>query len=341
MNNSKISIIVPIYNDEKYLEQCINSILNQTEPSLEIILIDDGSTDCSNNIINNYAKKDQRIKVSHQKNKGVSTTRNRGIKEATGEYIAFIDANDYVEKTLYHEAYNIMKDGDLDLLIWNFKEEKMFTTINNQNFPKTCTLDSPENINYAMASVLCPYMNNMGLKRINGMGVLWNKLFKTSIIKDNNIQFLDGIILYEDVYFMFNYMKYVKKMKFLNNYYYHYRILSNSMTRKYKPNLIKSNDILFNNLKKDYDGMTKLQKKAYWCRVARCLCNILTENLYNKENVNRKKGSLNNLLNAKIIYKDSLKYSKLKYLKSSHKLYILLIRCKLFNTLEYILTKKI
>ena len=107
--NPKISIVIPIYNTAKYLPKCLDSILNQTYKNLEIILIDDGSTDNSGKIADDYAKKDPRIKVIHQKNAGQSTARNAGIKKATGEYISFIDADDeirpdFIEKLLH--AYN-------------------------------------------------------------------------------------------------------------------------------------------------------------------------------------------------------------------------------------------
>ena len=97
--NSKVSIVVPIYNTEKYLKKCLDSIINQTYENLEIILVDDGSTDNSGKIIDDYAKKDSRIKAIHQKNAGQSTARNNGIKKATGKYISFIDGDDEIKPT--------------------------------------------------------------------------------------------------------------------------------------------------------------------------------------------------------------------------------------------------
>ena len=96
---NKVSIIVPIYNTEKYLKACLDSILGQTYKNLEIILVDDGSADSSGQIIDNYAKKDHRIKVIHQKNQGQSAARNNGLKEATGDYIGFIDSDDKIDPT--------------------------------------------------------------------------------------------------------------------------------------------------------------------------------------------------------------------------------------------------
>ncbi len=105
-NNDLISIIIPAYNIEKYIERCINSILNQTYKNLEIIIIDDGSKDKTSKICDIIAKSEKRIHVYHNKNHGVSYSRNYGIKKATGEYIAFIDGDDTIEKTYIEELYN-------------------------------------------------------------------------------------------------------------------------------------------------------------------------------------------------------------------------------------------
>ena len=101
--NSKVSVIIPIYNTEKYLKKCLNSIMNQTHKNLEIILVDDGSTDNSGKIADDYAKKDKRIKVIHQKNQGQSTARNNGLKKATGDFVSFIDSDDEISKDFYQK----------------------------------------------------------------------------------------------------------------------------------------------------------------------------------------------------------------------------------------------
>lgn len=98
-----VSIIIPVYNSEKYIDRCINSIVNQTYKDIEIILIDDGSSDRSIDIINNYVNKDNRIKVYTQKNAGPSSARNYGLDVSTGDYVMFVDADDYIDKTMVEE----------------------------------------------------------------------------------------------------------------------------------------------------------------------------------------------------------------------------------------------
>ena len=116
MQNSLISIIVPVYKVEKYLKKCLDSIINQTYKNLEIIIVDDGSPDGCPNICDEYSKKDDRIKVIHQKNMGLSIARNNGIKLATGEYIGFVDSDDYIRYTMYEDMYKAAVNNSAPLV---------------------------------------------------------------------------------------------------------------------------------------------------------------------------------------------------------------------------------
>ena len=117
---SLISVIIPIYNDEEYLNQCLNSVVYQSHKDLEIILIDDGSTDRSGAIADKYAKKDDRIQVIHQRNKGASSARNYGLKKAKGEWISFVDADDYLDKEFFK---TLLTKADIENLIENYSIE--------------------------------------------------------------------------------------------------------------------------------------------------------------------------------------------------------------------------
>jgi glycosyltransferase involved in cell wall biosynthesis len=112
-----VSVIVPVYNSEKYLETCLNSLEKQTLDSIEFIVIDDGSTDKSYEIMQKYAKKDKRFKIYSKENEGVGKTRNLGIKLAKGEYIGFVDSDDYVSNDYFGELYNVAKKYDADVSI--------------------------------------------------------------------------------------------------------------------------------------------------------------------------------------------------------------------------------
>ena len=113
----KISVIVPVYNVEKYLRKCIESILNQTFREFELILVDDGSTDSSGKICDEYALKDSRIKVIHKENGGASSARNAGLDVAKGEYIGFVDSDDWIEMDMYGELYRLIKENNTDISV--------------------------------------------------------------------------------------------------------------------------------------------------------------------------------------------------------------------------------
>ena len=131
MEKPLISIIIPVYKVEKYLEKCIKSVLDQTYKNLQIILVDDGSPDNCGNICDNYAKIDNRIEVIHKENGGLSDARNVGLKKARGKYIGFVDSDDYVSNEMFENMYNTLVNNNADVSICNF-----YTVIDNKNIIK-------------------------------------------------------------------------------------------------------------------------------------------------------------------------------------------------------------
>ena len=117
-----ISVIVPVYNVEKYLSECLDSILNQTYKQLDVILVDDGSTDSSGDICDSYAKRDRRVQVIHQKNSGVASARNNGLDRARGQYIAFVDSDDFIDNAMYEIMYRKLSISDADMIICGYKK---------------------------------------------------------------------------------------------------------------------------------------------------------------------------------------------------------------------------
>lgn len=198
-----ISIIVPIYNVENYLSKCIESILNQTYKNLEIILVDDGSKDNSGKICDNFAQKDERIKVIHQKNSGVAQARNTGVKNCTGNYIGFVDPDDYISEYMYEYLYNniIKYDADISMCQYTTCNE---SHIKFKNCNKTCCYKSEQAIKYLLMD-----------RKIQNF--LWNKLYKKSLF--NNIVFPGGMV-YEDIAVM--YKLFEKSNVIANNMSIHY-----------------------------------------------------------------------------------------------------------------------
>ncbi|MCK9265908.1 glycosyltransferase [bacterium] len=189
-----ISVIVPIYNSEKYLKKCVTSIINQTYRNLEILLINDGSTDNSKNICNLFAKQDNRVRVINKNSGGVSDSRNRGIKESTGEYITFLDSDDYWEIETLEIALSVIIKEEADILIWgyyadflDYNEKLLFTKIVADNTGV-----------YTKKDVL-PLHTNENFWQI--FGYIWNKLYKSEIIKKGSFKFDKNISLGEDLLF--------------------------------------------------------------------------------------------------------------------------------------------
>lgn len=184
----KISIIVPVYNTDKYLKRCIDSILSQKHTDFELLLIDDGSTDNSSKICDDYAKKDSRIKVFHSVNRGVSSARNIGLDNARGEWISFIDSDDYVSE-LY--LYNLLSHCDNADLIISYAE---FVYSDN-----TCRRES-----YSSRIVTNDFDVLFVENDLNWHTSPWSKLFKKTLC--NDLRFIEGMHIGEDLVFLYSYM---------------------------------------------------------------------------------------------------------------------------------------
>lgn len=211
--NSLISIIIPIYKTEMYLNRCLDSVINQTYKNIEIILVDDGSPDSCGKICDEYAIKDSRIRVFHKENGGVSSARNLGILEANGEFIAFIDSDDYVELDFISYLYKLIKDYKVDMSICGYcfhdGERKQYTIGNENLLSKEAAL---KQLFY----------------RTSYQGFLCNKLFSKKVITDNNLWLNESITICEDLLFVFQYMMCINQVIYGSLSKYHYVLNTNS-----------------------------------------------------------------------------------------------------------------
>lgn len=239
-----ISIIVPVYKAEKYLSMCIDSILNQTFRDFELILIDDGSPDNSGKICDEYELKDNRIRVIHQCNSGVAIARNKGIQVAKGEWIAFVDADDWIEPETYDIALKTALEKKADLVQWGISIDLGSLQIKTKKY--MMGYFSPE----TDATYLEPSM--------------WHKLISKKIICDNNIRFPEKITLSEDRYFAFLCYMYSSKNFALDNVFYHYRMISESATHNITEKNIDDEIYVVEQLE---NISMKLEKKNIWERV--------------------------------------------------------------------------
>ncbi len=199
--NPKVSVIVPIYNTEKYLSNCLNSITSQTHQNLEIILVDDGSTDKSSQIADDYAKKDKRIKVIHQKNAGQSAARNTGIKKATGEYISFVDSDDQIEPEFVSSLLKLY-DGKTSIAVCGHQYRRLKENTSKNLYQSELKSRGKNETKKAYIVKL--------LVKDGRMYSCNNKLFKAEYIKDNDILFDTSINFAEDTKFVLEYLNHAK-----------------------------------------------------------------------------------------------------------------------------------
>ncbi|MEG1311454.1 MAG: glycosyltransferase [Romboutsia sp.] len=240
-----ISVIVPIYNVEQYLPKCIESIINQTINDIEIILVNDGSTDNSGEIADNYAKNDQRIKVIHKENGGQGSARNKGIDIAKGEYIGFVDSDDWVDLDMYEKLYKNAKEENLDIAvcsrkIWSEDNELGFTLEVKNEIVNNVIKDVP---NYIINYLLYSYTVST-----------CNKIYKSKIIKKSNILF-DSVenIGSEDALFNYCLLLNIQRIGSIKGTYYNGLERMGSTTRFYKKGSMKRTSNLLEGIYK-YSG---------------------------------------------------------------------------------------
>ncbi len=215
-----VSVIVPIYNVEKYIHRCIESLNRQTLKELEIILVDDGSPDGCGEIIDGYAKQYANIVVVHKENGGLSDARNAGLKVARGQYIGFVDPDDYVEPDMFEKMYLSAKTNQSDLVFCGYNEVFSATFAQQRTFAFISEFKSAAEI---LSSCI---QGNIG-------AYAWNKLYKTAIIQDNSIAFPKGINVVEDQVFFFAYIKHVHSFSVVPDCLYHYIRNNESICAKY------------------------------------------------------------------------------------------------------------
>lgn len=231
----QVSVIIPIYNVEKYLVKCINSVINQTYKNIEIICVNDGSTDNSLAILKNLSQKDSRIKIINKKNGGLSSARNEGLKHVTSEYVYFLDSDDWIEPDTIRLLLCKMLSNDVDCVIHSVKlipenDNCKSRVIECQNWFDS--KNKPDGIYDVISEI------NQDIP-----SVAWNKLYKMEIIDKYNCKFPEDLIE-EDEAFIWIYMIHCKRYYYLNNQFYNYLIKSNSIMEN-RNNTIHILDILY------------------------------------------------------------------------------------------------
>jgi glycosyltransferase involved in cell wall biosynthesis len=223
----KVSVIVPVYNCEKFISKCLDSIIHQTYSNIEIVIINDGSTDRSEEIVNEFKEIDARIVYYYQDNSGPSDARNHGINKSTGEYLAFIDSDDSVDRYYIEYLISRMLTTGVDLVCCGYKDISVYGILNCTDFNFEIS-----NSQHEFIDLVC---NGTG-------GVLWSKLFKKEIILKHNMKMDKDIFMSEDLIFVLQYAVHCQSFAAIKDYLYNYnRLNQNSISSKVSLDYVENN----------------------------------------------------------------------------------------------------
>lgn len=341
MMNGKISIIVPVYNVEKYLKQCLDSIIHQTYNNIEIICVNDGSTDHSLDILKSYAY-DDRIKIVEKTNGGLSDARNAGLKHVTGEYIMFVDSDDWIDVETCEKSIEKMIQYDVDVVMWSYTREYGDKSLKKYIFDKDIYFDQ-EDTKYKI------YRRLFGLygeelahpENADAIVTAWGKLYKSDSILKNNIQFVDTKkIGTEDVLFNIQVFNYVNKCYYMNCYFNHYRKTNDlSLTSMYKKELFERWKTLFMFMDKHIQSneLDNSFRKALANRISLSMIGLGLNVVSSSLSFFKKRKELKLILDDNIM-KSSLSSLELKYFPIHWKVYFYCLKKK-FVILAIIMLK--
>ncbi len=240
-----VSIIVPIYNVEKYLNRCVDSLLGQSLNNIEIILVDDGSTDESGKIADKYLELDSRVKVIHKENGGLSSARNAGMDIATGEYVGFVDSDDWVRNDMYEKLYTSAVKYQSDMVMTGFyREYESGTVVENPLILSDKYYENEEVIDKILIPMIGADSNARDDIEIDMC--VWRNIYRSDLLKENNIQFIsERLYISEDIVFHLEVFRYVKSVSVVKDFLYYYTVNVQSLTQVYKADRFNKECILF------------------------------------------------------------------------------------------------
>lgn len=336
-----LSYIVPVYKVEKYIHLCVDSILSQTIQDFELILIDDGSPDNCPTILDEYAKKDNRIKVIHQKNSGVSVARNTGIKTAIGKWLYFVDSDDWLIATSMNQLIDTAERTNADIVFTDCLEQyEDGTNRRVKLYSQQFISDDREFISSIQKSILChKYSPYFSAAADNAYPAPWSKLFKASLIKDNDIWYnplVKGV--YDDGLFTIEALEFATKIVYEQNCTYNYRILESSIVHIFKQDMVSrfelncvAMDDYINKYRKDEDFI-----QAEYCRRIAYFSSFMSSYFFHEKNEQSKKEKINDLKHTikRSPWKEAVEKAQYKNLEKKHMYTLFCMRTGLFEGLN-------
>lgn len=232
MSKPKVSVIVPIYNVEKYLDRCMQSVLNQTLKDIEIIMVDDGSPDNCPSMCDEYARKDNRIKVIHKKNGGLGFARNSGLEIATGEYVAFIDSDDFIDTSMYETLYNTAKTHGLDTCFCGFNYYKNGKVTSRREVTELKFFRGKSEVKEFLLDMVGPAPSYP--HEVKYLMCVWKAIYSMSVINEYNLRFdSEKELASEDILFHAIYLPRCQNIGFIPGCFYYYCENASSISHTY------------------------------------------------------------------------------------------------------------
>lgn len=223
----RLTVVIPVYNAQEHLERCLDSVLGQTIEDIEVILINDGSTDASAQICDLYAKKDSRVMVSHETNGGPAKARNRGILQAAGDYIGFVDSDDYIKREMYECLLGAAEKEQADIGICSYYSV-------NQDKCNTYTHPFGDKKVYDGDKIKDEIMQKFYVSDVIGLSSLWNKVYKRSFLTKHNLKLDESLIRAEDYWFNFEAISKAEKITAIEGAYYYYVDNPNGIMHRFR-----------------------------------------------------------------------------------------------------------
>lgn len=320
----KISIIIPIYNTEKeYLTECINSVIHQTMQDLQIILVDDGSTNGSGEVCDEFGAADSRITVFHQANQGVSVARNNGLKLATGEYILFLDADDYIPADACEKLYQKIEETGSELLLFGH-----ICICDGNEVPHLLGRDatfSKEQIRKLQEVILNPSGELLNI----APGGTWGRIYRRSFIENHKLSYVPGLKRMQDNVFCLNAYQVAEKVAYYDYPGYYYRINEASVCNKFNPGIFEIMENALHEFEQFINTRQESLRPLYHCKVI-TVCAFEYLHLYFRNQNNPASGRVRKAEYRKLLqqnpYRDAVKYVNLSLLSPRLKLSTFLLR---------------
>lgn len=329
-----ITLIIPVYNVEKYIGQCLDSIVidnKDTLSQIEVIIVDDGSPDLSGQIADEYALKYSRVRVVHQENAGVATARNTALQEALGEWIYFVDSDDWLEAGALEIMCNKSRElAEADMILWDAWQNTGDRQTVWEHFEEEAVWDSEDELRELQAGVL--YFPIMFEKTCVPLAAPWDKLYRRDFLREHSLQFRKQLKVLDDMVFNFECFRVAGKVAYCKKRIYHYRYVPNSITNSYKPDRIEQDSAVWSFLKSYLlnEEQREILEQAYYCRIVKSFsicCRLCFFHRKNEKSTRDKLCYVREMLDMDE-YKNAFRSVKISNVEWKLKIVILFVRWK-------------